>query len=269
MSSRNQSWINHYSAMVRPHVKHFVQYGVHQYNRDGTTGKSPEKNTTMTGALLLWGKGEKAGTFQPNEDKSHKCVQISEGRVQKGWRQTLFSVPNERTKVSGHELKHLRIPLNIRKHFFFAVRMMESWYRLLKNVVVSSSLEKDIQKLPGQGPELSDVCGPAWEVVLNQMISNGLFQSQSFWFYDIKQMFWIIYLHSKWSSFKEPQQVSEAKHFLLSQIYKKEFWVLLFLKDLENCYEISMITHFKKQLLHTLINSKRIPLVLQHCQINQ
>lgn len=207
-----------------------------------------ESATTMirgTGAPLLWGKAEKAETFQPSEDKSHQCVQIPEGRVQKGWRQTLFSVPSDRIRDSGHELKHLRFRLNIRKHFFFAVRMMEDWHTLLKNVVASSSLEKDIQKLPEHGPELSDICGPAWEVVLNQMI-NGLFQPQSFWFYNSNKTSWIIHFYSKWSFFKEPQQVLEAKHFLPSHIYRKEFWGLMFLKDLENSYEISTMTRFKK-----------------------
>ncbi|KFQ06178.1 hypothetical protein N329_09713, partial [Haliaeetus albicilla] len=38
------------------------------------------------------------------------------------------------------KLKHMRFPLNIRKHFF-TVRMTEPWHRLPREVVESPSLE--------------------------------------------------------------------------------------------------------------------------------
>ncbi|KFQ90241.1 hypothetical protein N337_07151, partial [Phoenicopterus ruber ruber] len=42
---------------------------------------------------------------------------------------------------NGHKLKHRRVHLNIRKHFFFTVRVTEHWHRLPREVVESPSLE--------------------------------------------------------------------------------------------------------------------------------
>ena len=49
-------------------------------------------------------------------------------------------MPSGRTRGKGHKLKHRRLPLNIRKHFF-TVRVTEHWNRLPGEVVVSPSLE--------------------------------------------------------------------------------------------------------------------------------
>ncbi|KFQ83609.1 hypothetical protein N337_12771, partial [Phoenicopterus ruber ruber] len=41
---------------------------------------------------------------------------------------------------NGHQVKHRRFPLNIRKHFF-TVMVTEHWHRLPREVVESPSLE--------------------------------------------------------------------------------------------------------------------------------
>jgi len=53
----------------------------------------------------------------------------------------LFSVvPRDRTRANGHELKHGKFCLNMRKNFF-PLRVTEHWNRLPREVVESASLE--------------------------------------------------------------------------------------------------------------------------------
>ena len=53
-------------------------------------------------------------------------------------------VPSARTGGNGHKLKHKRISLNTRKHFF-TVRVTEHWHRLPRELLESPSLEKAVK----------------------------------------------------------------------------------------------------------------------------
>jgi len=49
-------------------------------------------------------------------------------------------VPSDRTRGSGHKLKHRKFQLKMRKNFF-PLRVTESWNRLPREIVDSFSLE--------------------------------------------------------------------------------------------------------------------------------
>jgi len=48
------------------------------------------------------------------------------GGCKEGRAELFLVMPNDRTRSSGHKLKQMRFPLNIRKHFF-TVKVTEHW----------------------------------------------------------------------------------------------------------------------------------------------
>ncbi|KAK4829092.1 hypothetical protein QYF61_002043 [Mycteria americana] len=107
-----------YSLLVRPQVEYCVQFWAPQYKRD----------TDILERL----QEEKA-----HGDLSDAYKYLKGGCKEDGAR--LFSlVPSRRTRGNGHKLKHWRLHLNIRKHFF-TVRVTKHWNRLPWEPVPASS----------------------------------------------------------------------------------------------------------------------------------
>jgi len=115
--------------------------------RHGYTGESPARghqDDEGTGASLLGGKADRAATVQPGEEKSQgdliKVYKYLQGGCKEDGARLFSVMPSDRTRGSGHRLKHRRSPLNTRKHFF-TVRETKRWHRLPKEVMGSPSLE--------------------------------------------------------------------------------------------------------------------------------
>ncbi|KAK4827504.1 LOW QUALITY PROTEIN: hypothetical protein QYF61_018804 [Mycteria americana] len=87
-----------YSALVRPHLERWVHFWTHQYKGDmGILERVQQWAIKMIKGLehLSYEERLRAGTVQPGEKQaqggSSQCVQISEGKVQRGQSQALFS----------------------------------------------------------------------------------------------------------------------------------------------------------------------------------
>lgn len=92
----------------------------------------------------MWGKVERVAAVHLGEEKAQGNL-VSRYKYLKGGckedRARFFSVvASERTRGNGHKLRHGMIHLNLRK-YFFTVRMVEHWHRLLLAVMKSLSLE--------------------------------------------------------------------------------------------------------------------------------
>jgi len=134
---------------VRPHLECCVQFWVPQYQRDlDMLERVQERAMKMVKGLQHASCEEKLRELGPfslerrwlREDLINFYKYLEERCKAEGAR--LYSVvPSDRTRGSGHKLKHRRFPLIIRKDFFFTVRMTEHWHRLLKEVVESPFLE--------------------------------------------------------------------------------------------------------------------------------
>lgn len=110
--------------------------------RHGAT-ESPtkgHKNDERCGASVLGGKGERARTVEPREEKGQRSLmnvyKTLKGRC-KEYRVRLFSVvPCDRTRGGEHKLEHRRFSLCNRKHFC-TVHVPEHWYKHPRKVVES------------------------------------------------------------------------------------------------------------------------------------
>lgn len=115
----------------------------------------------------------------------------------------LPEVPSNRTRGSGHQLKHARFPLNIRKHFF-----------TMKVIITGTGCPEILQsfnslrfpKMSGHGTGQASLSDSGWAGQLNQMI-RGSCQHQSFcdaailwigtkYYYAVAQFYGIVHMLS-------------------------------------------------------------------------
>lgn len=154
--------------------------------RNRHTGGSPTKgheDDEVTGASLMWGEAERAGTIQPGEEKAQwECcqfVEIPEGRVLTGQSRAVLSGAQWQDRHQAKpEIQEMMFLLNIQKHFFFHCR----GGRVLAQVSLGGcvvSILAGIQNPPGHGPGQWALGGPSWAGVLDQVTSKGLFPPHS------------------------------------------------------------------------------------------